>query len=238
MKRKLMLACCVWHEDYIRGLMRGISRRIEEDDLELHVFISYDTANDSRLQKKEQEIFSLPDVKEYDGILIASTSEGNKQVIEELIAEGMKQGKQMLSIERKFEGIPSAGVDNYREFYQLVEHMITVHGCKIFNYIGGPETNEENQQRYQAFCDCLKNHNLQVDKERVGHFKFLTNDGKRAYDAWKEKGLHLPDAVICANDTMAIGYCNAAMEDGYRIPDDFRISGFDNLRKDNFIVFP
>lgn len=229
MKRKLMLACCVWHEDYIRGLMRGISRRIEEEDLELHVFISHDTANDASLQRKEQEIFSLPDLEDYNGILIASTSEGNKEVMDKLIEEGLRHNKKMLSIEKKFENIPSAGVDNYREFYRMVEHMITVHDCKVFNYIGGPETNEENQQRYRAFCDCLANHNLEVQEERVGHFRFMSYDGKTAYDRWKEKGLHLPDAVVSANDTMAMGYCNAAMADGYHIPEDFRISGFDNF---------
>lgn len=232
MKRKILMACCVWHEDYIRGLLRGINRRLQKSDVELHAFISYDTSNDTGLRKKEQEIFSLPDLQEYDGILIASNSEGNKDVMEQFIKKGLQYGKKILSIERKFEKfpqVPMAGVDNYSEFYRVVEHFITVHNCKTFNYVGGPKDNLENQQRYKAFCDCLSAHGLQVDEERVGFYTFLINDGRNAYQTLKKKGLHLPDAVICANDTMAIGYCNAAMEDGYHIPEDFRVSGFDNF---------
>lgn len=234
MKRKIIMLCSVWHEDYISGLLRGIKKRVDEEDLELHVFVSYDTAGDSSFQKKEQEIFDVPELGEYDGILIASTSEGNKPLMERLIAEGKRLGKQILSIEKKFEDTPSTGVDNYREFYRLVEHMITEHGCKIMNYVGGPITNDENQERYRAFCDCLKQYGLAVEEQRVGHYKFMTEDGRQAYNTWKAQGLHLPDAVICANDNMAIGYCNAAIEDGYSVPEDFRITGFDNFDEGQF----
>ena len=229
MKRKIIMLCSVWHEDYMSGLLRGIKKSVDENDVELHVFVSYDTAGDSTFQKKEQEIFDLPDLEDYDGILIACNSVGNKPFMERVIAEGKRLGKQILSIEQRFEGVTLAGVDNYREFYRMVEHMITVHDCKVMNYLGGPITNEENQERFRAFCDCMERYHLTVEEDRVDHYKFLTEDGRRAYNKWKEKGLHLPDAVICANDNMAIGYCNAAMEDGYSVPEDFRISGFDNF---------
>lgn len=234
MRRKIIMLCSVWHEDYICGLLRGVRKRIEEGDWELHVFVSYDTAGDASFQKKEQEIFDLPELEDYDGILIASNSEGNKPIMERVIEEGKRLGKQILSIEQRFDGVPSAGVDNYREFYRLVEHMITVHGCKVLNYIGGPITNDENQERFRAFCDCLQEYHLPVEKERIRHYKFLPEDGNQAYQEWKEQGLHLPDAVICANDNMAIGYCSAAMEDGYSIPQDFKITGFDNFDEGQF----
>lgn len=229
MARKILMVCSVWNEDYIGGLLRGMEKRIGEEDLELHVFVSYDTSGDSSFQKKEQEIFELPDIENYDGVLIACNSVGSATAVEPLVTKCKKYNKTVLSIEQKFEGVPVAGVGNYREFYRVVEHMITVHGCKVFNYIGGPESNMENLERFRAFCDCMKEHGLPVEEERVGHYRFLHKDGEIAYQKWKEQGVHLPDAVICANDNMAIGYCNAARADGYRIPEDLRISGFDNF---------
>ena len=229
MTRKIMMVCSVWNEDYINGLLRGMYKRIREEDLELHVFVSYDTSGESGFQKKEQEIFGLPNLADYAGVLIACNSVGSAPVVERLIAECKKYDRQVLSIEQKFEGVPAAGVDNYREFYQVVEHMITVHDCKVLNYIGGPENNTENQDRFRAFCDCMKQHGLTVEESRVGHYRFLHRDGELAYEKWKEQRLHLPDAVICANDNMAVGYCNAARADGYRIPEDLKISGFDNF---------
>lgn len=229
MVKKLMMVCSIWNEDYVRGLLAGMDRRIADADVELHVFASYDTAGDNSFQKKEQEIFSLPDVRDYDGVLFACNSVGSMQAVMPLAQACRRCGTAVISIEQKFEEVPIAGVNNYREFYRLVEHMLTVHGCKVLNYVGGPENNTENMDRLRAFCDCMTDHGLQPESERIVHYHFLHQDGERAYREWKEKGLHLPDAVICANDNMAIGYCNAAAADGYRIPEDLLVSGFDNF---------
>lgn len=228
MKRKILMMSSVWNEEYISSLLQGIRRKMEEDDMELHVFNAYDVTERSDYHRKEQEIFYLPDPKDYDGMLIAINSVGNVPVIEQMISQYRACGKKILSIDQKFDGVPFAGIDNYHAFYRLVEHMITAHGCRKFNFLGGPWENEENQERYHAFCDCLRKHGLQVEQERILHCNFLYEDGWMAYHAWKEKGLHLPDALICANDNMALGYCEEAEKDGYFAPENFRIIGFDN----------
>ena len=94
--------------------------------------------------------------------------------------------------------------------------------------MGGPEDNEENKLRFKAFADCLKEHGIPLEEKRVRHYRFMTEDGHRAYSEFKDMGVHLPDAVVCANDSMAYGYCIAAGRDGYSAPWNFRITGFDN----------
>jgi DNA-binding LacI/PurR family transcriptional regulator len=37
------------------------------------------------------------------------------------------------------------------------------------------------------------------------------------------------DAIFCYNDTLAIGLCRCAIKNGYKIPNDFSVIGFDNL---------
>lgn len=39
--------------------------------------------------------------------------------------------------------------------------------------------------------------------------------------------LPFPEAIICANDIMAITICDILMENGYRVPEDVMISGYD-----------
>lgn len=145
-----------------------------------------------------------------------------------MISTYLQHNRKILSIDQQFMEQPSIGIDNYHMFYQIVEHMITVHGCRTLNYLGGPSLNEENQKRFAAFCDCLNQYQLPLDPRRILHMSFLNSDGEQAYQHWKQSGLHLPDAILCANDNMALGYCVAAQRDGYYAPQDFRVSGFDN----------
>ena len=229
MGKKILMLCGIWHEDYIRGLLRGIRNRMEESDVELHIFASYAIFNDEMFAKKEREVYSLPDIDNYDGVLIANNSEGDYRFVQEKIETFLQHGKSVLSVEQPFEGVAYTGVDNYTEFYKMVEHMLAVHACKTVNYLGGPEDNIENQERYRAFCDCMAAYGVEVEPERVLHMHFLHHDGTEAYAHWKSKDMHLPDAVICANDNMALGYCDAATVDGYCAPDDFLITGFDNF---------
>lgn len=234
MRKKIFMLCSIWHEDYIRGLMRGIRNRMEESDVELHIFASYAIFNNDVFAKKEREVYTLPDINDYDGILIANNSEGDYENVREQIETFLQYGKCVLSVEQPFEGIAVTGVDNYTEFYKLTEHMLTVHNAKTVNYLGGPEDNVENRERYRAFCDCMAVYGIPVEPERVLHMHFLHHDGEAAYKHWKKKEIHLPDAVICANDNMALGYCDAATVDGYCAPDDFLITGFDNFDEGQF----
>lgn len=229
MKRKIIMLCGIWHEDYIRGLLRGIRNRMEESDVELHIFASYAIYNDDAFSRKECEVYSLPNLDDYDGILIANNNQSDYRMVKEKIEYYQNHGKPILSVEQSFEGTSYTGVDNYAEFYKITEHILKEHGCRIVNYLGGPDNNAENLERYRAFCDCMKAYGIEVEPSRVLHMHFLHHDGEEAYEYWKMKGMHMPDAVLCANDNMALGYCNAAMVDGYSAPEDFLITGFDNF---------
>lgn len=116
MKRKILMMSSVWNEEYISSLLQGIRRKMEEDDMELHVFNAYDVTERSDYHRKEQEIFYLPDPKDYDGMLIAINSVGNVPVIEQMISQYRACGKKILSIDQKFDGVPFAGIDNYHAF--------------------------------------------------------------------------------------------------------------------------
>lgn len=229
MRRKILMLSSTWNNEYMCKLIRGIQRRIGREEMDLYIFNAYDNVENFDYQKKEREIYSLPNPDDYDGVLVAISSVGNIPIVEELVKPYQKKGKKFLSIEQEFPGIYYVGINNYRAVYKLVEHMIMIHGCKTFNFVGGPRDHAENMERYQAFRDCLRDYNLEFDERRGGFYTFEYADGIRAYEEWKQQNLHLPDAVICGNDDMAMGYCVAAEKDGYFAPEDFRITGFDNI---------
>lgn len=231
MAKKILMISSTWDTNYIRTLLHGMTEKLKTEDAQLFVFNAYDEALESEYHLMERAIYSLPDVNQFDGVLLAVNSAGNQSAVHELANYYKNQGTVVLSMELKMDGIPSIGTDNYQAEYDLVSHMIEVHGCRTLNYLGGPEEHLENSVRYQAFSDCMRDHDLPVEKERVAHFSFRISDGIKAYEAFKEKGIQLPDAVVCANDHMALGYCTAAGKDGYTAPADFKITGFDNIKE-------
>ena len=57
------------------------------------------------------------------------------------------------------------------------------------------------------------------------------NSGNEYFRKYIEDGRSLPDAFICANDNIAAGLIDEAQKNGYSIPRDFAVTGFDNLDK-------
>lgn len=121
--------------------------------------------------------------------------------------------------------VKSMLVNNYLPQKELVEGLVKK-GCRRFAYIGGVDT-LDNKERYRATCDALKENGLifRRDDYYVGDFR-----EKSGYQAAKLLMLteHLPDALICANDDMAIGALKAFRENNIKVPEDISITGFDD----------
>ena len=229
MKRKIMMLTSIWKAEYACRVTEGVYRCLADEGYDLYIFNAYDMRGNDSCFLLEHRIYSLPDVREFDGVLIAINSLGTEHLVKDLVNKCKELNKPVISIDQRFEGVHLAGIDNRKSMYKLVEHLVKEHGCTQFNYLGGPEDHEENKQRFQGFCDCLKDNHIELEPERVSHRSFLTSDGARAYNGWEPKGLHIPQVVVCANDEMALGYTLVAAQHGYRVPEDLMVTGFDNM---------
>lgn len=227
-KRVLMLTS-TWDSEYSNAIIAGIQERIGDDDIELHIFNAYDDLTESNYYQKGREIYFLPDPEQYDGLIIAMSTVLSEQYVKDITDRFHKYNKPIVGVDTKTENAIFCGLDNYRSMYQLVNHMVTIHDCRVLNYLGGPEDNEEDRERYRAFCDCLSAHGIRVEKKRVLHKNFLKAQGREAYSDWKKWGVNMADAVICANDYMALGYVEEAEKDGIQIPDYMKVTGFDDI---------
>lgn len=229
MNKNILMLTSTWDTKYINSLVQGVQSYVDELGYSLHIFNVYDVIEESNYYTKEREIFRLPNIDIYEAVILALSSTDGIEALNGIVADYKKAGKTIVSIDTVIGGLPYVGVDNYQSMYKIVEHLVGVHGCRILNFVGGQKDNKENMERYRAFCDCLKAHNLEIEDRRVRFYNFLPSDGETAFHDFAKENLHTPDAVVCASDYMAMGYCEAAEKAGYRAPDDFLITGFDNL---------
>ena len=227
-KRKIAMLAASWDGEMMEAAIQGIKARLEGTGMDLHVFMCFPAFGlDSPENFGHYNIFSLPNLKEYEGIIFSVNVVHGYEMIKRYFPELLSIDIPKVSLELEMEGIPSVISSSYGAEYQLVEHLITEHGCRKINYVGGAPEHPDNIVRKKAYIDALTAHGIAIEEERIRDYAFVDVNGREAYADFKESGMEI-DAVVCANDAMALGYCQAAEEDGKYPPEDFLITGYDN----------
>lgn len=119
-----------------------------------------------------------------------------------------------------------ARIDNAGGIRQVVQLLLGL-GHQRIAFIGNVPCSRDGSER---------RHTFEAQLTEIGLFDpSLVADGDWSIDSGYRAGHQIlqnhPDvtALVCANDAMAIGSQRAAMERGYRIPQDLSITGFDNI---------
>ena len=119
--------------------------------------------------------------------------------------------------------------DEERGAYEMVRYLVAQGHRRIMHVTGdrgliGPERRIKGYKRALAISRLPFSNSLFVPAT------FGDGAGRTAIRQWLKRhaGEPLPDAVFCANDSMAIGCIEALAEVGLRVPDDISVAGFDD----------
>ncbi|MBE6862272.1 MAG: GGDEF domain-containing protein [Ruminococcus sp.] len=216
-------------EEYQSEILSGIEEFKSRNRVNIAVFVSFSgVMGNQRHDVGEFNIFNLPDFKLFDGAILLTNTIGYQPVINDIFARIRKAGIPTVSVDYDVKDFYHIGIDNGRAMRDITEHIIHKHGCRTFNYVSGPKDNPESKERYESFLEVLKENNISIEKERIYFGDFRSPSGREAVNAFVESGKPMPEAIVCANDDMAISAMIALNALGYRIPEDIIVSGFDN----------
>jgi LacI family transcriptional regulator, galactose operon repressor len=107
----------------------------------------------------------------------------------------------------------------------LTEHLLA-HGLRRLAFLGDPATSTDAAERWQSFATTLRHHDLDP-----GH-PIRCDFGEQAgHDAARHllSNMDRPEALVCADDEIALGALAAAEEVGIRVPDQLAITGWDDI---------
>lgn len=190
---------------------------------------------DEKHNHGEYNIYGLPDLSFFDGIVMDSTNILDRQYFDWLVDIIRKADKPTVSIGNYVDGFYYAGVDNKRLITDMMSHLYEVHKCKRYVFAGGPKENYENELRVEAYLECLDRFGLSREDNPVWYGDYDFSTGVHYFENYIKKfgnnTIEFPDAFVCANDNIASGLCYQAQKYGYQIPKDFKVTGFDNLDK-------
>ena len=234
--KKLAIISDAWKRCVNYVWVHGCEKYIKEHNLDVEVDVFHSFGNltkDESINAGEYNIINLPDLKKYDGIVLEIINIEMEDQYNKIVDKILESGTPAVSLLIKIPGMYRCGIDNYSSMSQLVEHLITEHGCKTLNFVGGPVENTENISRRHAYMEVLEKHDIPVEPERIYEGDYEVETGMKAFGYFKDKNL-LADAFVCANENIAVGLCNQAMEAGFRVPEDFKITGFDDFDKASY----
>jgi DNA-binding LacI/PurR family transcriptional regulator len=135
----------------------------------------------------------------------------------------------MISMGMVLPSIPSIRIDMREGMRKLLFHLIEEHGRRKIAFIRGPEVSQDAEERYQAYRETLAAYGLALDPGLVLPGDFGRNSGKAAIQQLADAHRMDFDALVTANDNMAIGALQSLQARGILVPDDVIVAGFDDI---------
>lgn len=123
--------------------------------------------------------------------------------------------------------IPSVTIDNFNSCREATKYLCSL-GHKRIGFISGLLDSDVSKDRLKGYSSALDNHDIAEDKA-------LIYKGDYSYESGEKGALYLlslpkpPTAIVCANDSMAIGAMKVIRENGLNIPEDISVIGFDDI---------
>ncbi|MDD2959757.1 MAG: LacI family DNA-binding transcriptional regulator [Lachnospiraceae bacterium] len=164
--------------------------------------------------------------KKVDGIILAPVS-GKVMKEHDLMR---KFHIPCVFLDNYIEDIPNCGVvatDNELAIYTACEFLIK-RGVRKIAYIGGKSKTGVSYDRLKGYMSAMQQYNIEYQNELVKVGSYTVESGYKAILELKSAGVEF-EAVICANDLMALGAMNALKELSYKIPEDIQVIGYDNM---------
>jgi LacI family transcriptional regulator len=204
---------------FLEDVMRGVESVLSAAGWSLLITVLRDLDQDGALQRM------LRISAQVDGLLIAEGIVSSPQLA--LLAARLP-----VAVIAGFPGEPNAdviAVDNQAGTLAMVSHLIEQHGRTRLYYIAGPPDAPDARERRRAFGDAIARYPAAAP---AGSFpgRFATISGQQAVrELLTRPRRDLPDAIVCANDQMAIGAMRELRNAGISIPGDVAVTGFDGI---------
>lgn len=124
------------------------------------------------------------------------------------------------------------GMDNMAGGYLLAEHLIKL-GCKKIAFVARPLSAPTVDARIAGVREAFVRHGIEPDPSWVRTGDPTDLKFQRSLLAGKQS-----DAFICANDNTAAVLMRAIEANGFRVPKDFRVVGFDDVKYATLVTPP
>jgi DNA-binding LacI/PurR family transcriptional regulator len=201
-------------------MLKGVYRFASENDLEVSVY-----ATDSKRQQKKSYARFCRERNIAGAILsgITTTDAYFKELVDSDIP------CVVIDVPIAVNKVGCVSIDNIKASREMTEYLIEQNHRK-FLVIAGKKNAAVTLERLAGIKEGMCGKGIDLPDSNIIYCDFSE---EKAYNSAKEyilkNGKNGATAFICMSDIMAIGVINAIKDTGYAVPDDFSVTGFDDI---------
>ncbi|MBR5089390.1 MAG: SpoIIE family protein phosphatase, partial [Ruminiclostridium sp.] len=113
-------------------------------------------------------------------------------------------------------------------FESVVRHVIEDHAVRRPHFMAGQKDNKFSDDRINIFKKVIAENGIEFDESMLSYGEFWSLPARNATQKLIDDG-NIPEAVICANDIMAINVIDVFIKAGIQVPEQVIVTGFDGI---------
>lgn len=125
--------------------------------------------------------------------------------------------------------LPSICIDHFNASYEMTKYLMDNGHKKIALIRSGKENDVFGIDQYNGYQKALMEANIEIDNRLIFNGNFKLEEAYECVEKMIKKDI-LPTAIFATTDFMAIGAINALVDNGYKVPEDVSVVGFNDIK--------
>lgn len=216
---------------YQQQLVHTLSKTASKCGYNLLTFSAFTIyGSDTKNAAGEYNILHLIPYEQLDALIVCHDTFNSNDAVEELwklVTERCQAP--IISIRKKVNGCYNILVEDTDAIPAFVRHFHDVHHFDRIAFMSGPYNHPDAIFRLEKYKEAMAELGLDCPEEYIFEGDFWKNCAADAANHFMNL-TNRPQAIVCANDYMALSLCKELTLQGHSVPQDVAISGFDDVR--------
>ena len=228
---KKLIALCTYriYDSQVFAFISELNELLRKSDYRLFIYaMNAEIGNVGNTHLAEASVFDLIPFDKVDAVVIMDEKIKCRELVEHIIERANEKNIPSIIIDGEYDNVSLVKFDYAKGFEAIVRHIIEHHKVKHPHFMAGKRNSEFSNERLDVFKKVITENGFTFDDSMVSYGDFWSIPSRAAAKKLLQREI-IPDAVICANDIMAINVCDVFSSAGVNAPEDVLISGFDGI---------
>ncbi|HEV2371572.1 MAG TPA: substrate-binding domain-containing protein [Streptosporangiaceae bacterium] len=171
-------------------------------------------------------VYDLVTAESLDGLIVWTSVLAPEFGLERLAEFCQRLPLPVVSVGQALGQAPVVLPRDRRAMFDMVSHLIGVHGCRRVAFVRGSPAHVREEERYLGYADALAHHGLAADPALLpAPLESTAPDSLAPVTRMLASG-EPPDAIVAANDNLAVAVLSVLASAGTRAPEEVAVVGF------------